>query len=178
MECREHNGYHLATDNVLVEVVDSAGMSLPAGKEGRIVVTDFHNAATPFVRYEIGDVGVMSPDERCPCGRPFPRLQRVDGRSQDLIQTPRGPLTALYATYTMRQFDWIDGYQIEQHTKSRILVRLLTRHALTAERLAPVTAMLREKLGDMTIDYERVDMLPRRESGKVDLVISTIGSED
>jgi phenylacetate-CoA ligase len=178
MECNRHDGYHVHTDNLVVEVVDDAGRSLPPGQEGRIVVTDFHNAATPFIRYEIGDVGVMGPDEPCACGRPFPRLARVDGRLQDVIYTPRGSLTGLYITYTMRQFEWIDGYQVVQNARNRIVLRLLTKTSLTAERLAPVTAMLREKLGDMTIDYERVDALSRRSSGKVELVISTLSPED
>jgi phenylacetate-CoA ligase len=176
MECARHDGYHLATDNLLVEVVDEHGTPVPPGVEGRILVTDFHNAATPFVRYDIGDLGVMAPDEPCGCGLPFPRLARVDGRLQDMIHTPRGSLTALYVTYTMRQFDWIDGYQVVQDSRTRILVRLLTTVPLSAERLAPVTAMLREKLGDMTIDYERVGTLTRRTGGKVDLVISSIGT--
>lgn len=176
MECEHHTGYHIATDNLVIEVVDESGQPLPPGKEGRIVLTDFHNAATPFIRYEVGDIGVMAPDEPCPCGRPFPRLAVVDGRLQDMIFTPRGPVTGIYITYTMRQFDdWIDGYQVEQHARNRVLIRLLTRHALTAERLSPVTALLRQSLGDMTIDFERVDALSRRRSGKVELVISTLG---
>ena len=178
MECDRHDGYHIHTDNLVVEVVDDAGRPLAPGEEGRIVVTDFHNAATPFIRYEIGDLGVMAPDEPCACGRPFPRLARVDGRLQDMIYTPRGSLNGLYITYTMRQFDWIDGYQVVQSARNRILIRLLTGASLTAERLAPVTAMLREKLGEMTIDYERVDALSRRKSGKVELVISTISADD
>lgn len=178
MECEKHTGYHIATDNLVVEVVADDGKPRPPGEEGRIVVTDFHNAATPFVRYDIGDIGVMSPDEPCPCGRPFPRLARVEGRLQDMIYTPRGPLTALYVTYTMRQFDWIDGYQVVQNARNRILIRLLTGAVLSAERLAPVTAMLREKMGDMTIDYERVDALSRRKSGKVELVVSTLSLDD
>ena len=179
MECDHHAGYHIHTDNLVVEVVDASGRPLPPGEEGRIVVTDFHNAATPFIRYEIGDMGVMGADEPCACGRPFPRLASVDGRLQDMIYTPRGPITGLYITYTMRQFEsWIDGYQVVQNARNRILIRLLTGASLTAERLAPVTAMLREKLGDMTIDYERVDALSRRKSGKVELVISTLSPED
>jgi phenylacetate-CoA ligase len=177
MECEKHDGYHLHTDNLAVEVVDDAGQSVPPGSNGRIVITDFRNAATPFIRYEIGDLGVMAPDDACACGRPFPRLARVDGRVQDMVYTPRGPLTGLYVTYTMRQFDWIDGYQVVQNSRSKILIRLLTGESLTAERLAPVTAMLREKLGDMTIDYERVDSLSRKASGKVELIISTVGNE-
>lgn len=178
MECDQHDGYHIHTDNLVVEVVDDGGRPLAPGEEGRIVVTDFHNAATPFIRYEIGDLGVMAPDEPCACGRPFPRLARVDGRLQDMIYTPRGSLNGLYITYTMRQFDWIDGYQVVQSARNRILIRLLTGASLTAERLAPVTAMLREKLGEMTIDYERVDALSRRKSGKVELVISTLSADD
>jgi phenylacetate-CoA ligase len=176
MECSRHIGYHVNSDNVVVEVVDDAGAPVAPGTEGRIVITDLHNAAAPFIRYEIGDVGVMGSDEPCACGKPFPVLRSVDGRLQDVVHTPSGPVSGLYITYTMRQFDdWIEGYQIVQDTKQRVLVRLLTRQAFTPERLAPVTALLREGLGaGMEIDYERVPELTRRRTGKVALVISSI----
>jgi len=178
MECEKHTGYHIASDNLRVEVVDDTGQPVPAGEEGRIVITDFHNAATPFVRYEVGDIGVMAlSDEACPCGRPFPLLKSVDGRMQDVIQTPNGPITAIYFTFTTQQFIWIEGFQVVQHAKSRVLLRLLTRAELTPERLAPLETKLRAKLGEMTIDYERVDELSRRRSGKVELVISTLAAD-
>ena len=177
MECDRHVGYHLHTDNLRVEVVGDDGQAVPPGVEGRIVVTDFHNAATPFIRYEIGDIGVMaSPDERCACGLPFPILKSVDGRLQDVVQTLNGPISGLYITYTMRQFDdWIEGYQVVQDAKDRVKVRLLTKSEFTPERLAPVETLLRKKLGDgMTIEFERASELTRRKSGKVALVISSI----
>lgn len=177
MECDRHRGYHLNTDNLLVEVVDEAGQPVAPGTEGRIVVTDFHNAATPFIRYDIGDIGVMSPpDHACPCGRPFPILASVDGRLQDVVQTLNGPISGLYITYTMRQFDdWIEGYQVVQGAKDRVTVRLLTKTEFTPERLAPVEALLKKKLGEsMTIEFERATELARRRSGKVALVISSI----
>jgi phenylacetate-CoA ligase len=177
MECDHHRGYHLNTDNLLVEVVDEEGRPVAPGAEGRIVVTDFHNAATPFIRYEIGDIGVMAPPaEHCPCGRPFPLLKSVDGRLQDMVHTPNGPMSGLYITYTMRQFDdWIEGYQVVQDAKDRVLVRLLTKSEFTPERLAPVEALLKKKLGaSMKIEFERATELTRRRSGKVALVISSI----
>lgn len=177
MECDRHAGYHLNTDNLLVEVVDEDGRPAAPGTEGRIVVTDFHNAATPFIRYEIGDIGVMAPAEpACACGRPFPLLASVDGRLQDVVHTPSGPISGLYITYTMRQFDdWIEGYQVVQDAKDRVRVRLLTKTDFTPERLAPVEALLKKKLGDsMTIEFERATELTRRRSGKVALVISSI----
>ncbi len=176
MECQHHTGYHVHSDNVVVEVVDDAGVPVPPGTEGRIAITDLHNAATPFIRYEIGDIGVMAPDEPCSCGKPFPILQSVDGRLQDVVHTPGGSVSALYVTFTMRQFDdWIEGYQVVQNTKDQVLVRLLTKEPLTPERVAPVIALLREGLGDeIRIDLERVDELERRRTGKVALVISSI----
>ena len=177
MECDRHVGYHLNTDNLRVEVVDDDGRVVAPGEEGRIVVSDFHNAATPFIRYEIGDIGIMAPaNERCACGLPFPLLKSVDGRLQDVVHTSNGPISALYVTYTMRQFDdWIEGYQVVQDSKDHVKVRLLTKSEFSPERLAPVEALLRKKLGDgMHIEFERASELVRRRSGKVALVISSI----
>jgi phenylacetate-CoA ligase len=178
MECSRHTGYHIAADNVRVEVVDGHGVPVAAGEEGRIVITDLHNAANPFVRYEIGDIGVAASDAPCPCGRPFPLLASVDGRLQDVIRTPSGIVSGLYITYTMRQFDdWIEGYQVVQDSPGRMLVRLVTRTDFTPERLGPVTALLREKFGGMTIEYERVHELTRRRGGKVALVMSSLSDD-
>lgn len=177
MECDRHNGYHVASDNVLVEIVDDTGRPVPPGERGRVVITDFHNAATPFIRYEIGDLGTMAPqDELCPCGLPFPLITNVDGRLQDVIHTPDGGVvTGLYVTFTMRQFGWIEGYQVVQNERDRIVVKLLSSVELTPELTSPVSELLRKKLGaGMRIDYERVDELIRRESGKVHLVMSSL----
>jgi phenylacetate-CoA ligase len=177
MECGRHDGYHVTSDNVLVETVDEEGRAVAPGESGRVVITDFHNAATPFIRYEIGDLGTMAPpDEACPCGLPFPLITSIDGRLQDVIHTPDGGVvTGLYVTYTMRQFDWIEGYQVVQDERDRILVKLLTTVELTPGITGPVTELLQKKLGpSMRVDYERVDELIRRKSGKVHLVMSSL----
>ncbi|HET6348649.1 MAG TPA: AMP-binding protein [Candidatus Krumholzibacteria bacterium] len=174
MECEKHTGLHLASDNVVVEVVDEAGNPVPAGAEGRIVVTDFHNAASPIIRYDMGDIGVMGPDELCACGRPFPRLARVEGRSQDLVYTPQGSTTAILLCFAIREYDWIDGFQIVQSTRDRILLRLLTRSPITPGMVQPLIDRLRPMLKGMTIDYERVGTLARRPNGKFQLLISEV----
>lgn len=175
-ECAAHRGYHLTTDNLLTEVVDASGRPAPPGESGRIVITDFHNAATPFIRYEVGDIGTMAPDdEACQCGRPFPILKSVEGRDQEVIHTQNGPISALFVNYAVRGFSWVDGYQVVQHARNRILIRLLTCVELTSERTGVITEILRKRLGDeMTIDFERVQELSRRPNGKVAVVISTI----
>ncbi len=175
MECEHHDGYHLVTDNLLVEVVDEDDRPVEPGRAGRIVITDLRNTASPLIRYEIGDIGVMEdPDAPCACGRPFPRLRSVEGRMQDMIETPEGRrVTALYVTYTMRQFDAVEGWQVVQHDAGRITVRVLARVPLDEVPVSAVEAMLRERLGPtMRIEFERVDSLVRRPTGKVALVMS------
>jgi phenylacetate-CoA ligase len=174
-ECEEHHGYHLSWDNLRTEVVDATGHPAPPGQPGRIVVTDLHNAATPFIRYEVGDIGTMAhPDEVCPCGRPFPLLRSVEGREQEVIMTPRGSIHALFVNYAVRGFDWVDGYQVVQSAHNRILIRLLMRGELTTERQDRITSILRRELPDMTIEYERAADLWRRPNGKVAVVVSTM----
>ena len=180
MECSRHAGYHVYTDNVVAEVVGDDGIPVEPGENGRIVITDLRNPATPFIRYEIGDFGAMAPaGELCSCGLPFPLLTSVDGRLQDVVQSADGrKVTGLFVTFTMRQFDWIEGYQIVQDEPGSILVRLLSQVELTPERTLPVADLLRSKLGhDMEIEFEHAESLHRRASGKVALIISSIKTD-
>ena len=182
MECGRHNGYHVHTDNLLVEVIDDDGRPVTPGERGRLVITDLRNCATPFIRYEIGDFGAVAPvseGETCECGLPFPRLSKVDGRLMYVVYAADGrKLTGLFVPYIMSQFKWIEGYQVVQDDPGRVTVRLLSREELTPERTAPVAELLASKLGtDMSIHFERVDALHRRPGGKVPLVISSIKEE-
>jgi phenylacetate-CoA ligase len=45
--------------NTFVEILDDENNVLPYGQEGRIVVTSLFNKAHPFIRYDIGDIGIL-----------------------------------------------------------------------------------------------------------------------
>ena len=180
MECSEHSGYHIIGTHLLVEVVDDRGRPLPPGETGRILVSDLRNAANPFIRYEIGDLGAMAPsDERCPCGLPFPLLARVDGRSQEVIVMKNGQrMTALFMPHLMKEFPWVDGYQVAQTEPGAIEVRLVTREEPTAAQTQPITIALQGKLGgDMRICCLRVTALEKSISGKTPIVTQTSNTE-
>ena len=89
-ECDQHNGFHLSVDRLVVEVVDDDNRACPVGVEGRLLVTDLDNYGMPLIRYEIGDRGVMAGSNNCDCGRRLPRLERVEGRTMDVVRTPDG----------------------------------------------------------------------------------------
>jgi phenylacetate-CoA ligase len=91
-EC-EHNRFHCAEDTSYFEVVDEKGMSLPAGESGRLLITGFEHRVMPFLRYDTGDIGVLS-DDPCPCGRTLRTLE-FQGRKMKLLHVGDGRTVSL-----------------------------------------------------------------------------------
>jgi phenylacetate-CoA ligase len=82
---------HLMADALITEIVDTEGRPVPPGEPGEIVVTDLYSREAPFLRYVTGDVGVLS-TQGCACGRSLPLLERIEGRSNDVVATLDGRL--------------------------------------------------------------------------------------
>src|SRR5207249_8098782 len=79
-ECERHHGLHVNADGVFVEIMradDTGALTHPTrpGEPGAVVVTDLTNRAMPIIRYQVGDVAVLS-DRVCTCGRGLPLLER------------------------------------------------------------------------------------------------------
>ena len=87
-ECSEHNGYHLFSQNFVFEIIRE-GEKVALGETGSIVVTDLTNFAMPFIRYEVGDMGVPS-DDICACGRGMPLMRKLLGRTGDVLVSATG----------------------------------------------------------------------------------------
>jgi len=85
-ECIEaKNGLHIWEDHFLVECVDvDTGKPLPYGEEGEIVFTSLTKEAFPIIRYRTRDISVLDPAP-CKCGRTHVRMQRITGRSDDML---------------------------------------------------------------------------------------------
>src|SRR5262249_2280854 len=64
-ECERHDGLHVNADGVYVEVLRDGRPARP-GEAGSVVVTDLTNRAMPLLRYQVGDVAVLSKC-CCPC---------------------------------------------------------------------------------------------------------------
>lgn len=82
-ECDRHTGLHLYDDLVITEVVDEANRPVPPGEFGaKVLVTVLFSRTQPLIRYEMSD-SVRLSSEVCPCGRPFPVLDAIQGRRED-----------------------------------------------------------------------------------------------
>ena len=84
-ECKEQNGLHIWEDYYIVEIVDPNTLEpVPEGEVGELVLTTINREAMPLLRYRTRDLTRILPGE-CPCGRHHKRLDRMQGRSDDMI---------------------------------------------------------------------------------------------
>ncbi len=85
-DCVHQNGMHIQQDAFIVEILDpQTGRPVPEGEKGNICVTTLFKHSAPLVRYNINDVSCIMPG-RCACGSTLPRLQRIFGRSDNMIK--------------------------------------------------------------------------------------------
>jgi phenylacetate-CoA ligase len=84
-ECPEQSGMHIWEDHFVVEIVDpETGENLPDGECGELVLTSIARAGTPLLRYRTRDLTRIVPG-RCACGRTHRRIDRITGRSDDML---------------------------------------------------------------------------------------------
>ncbi len=86
MECVEgREGMHVFEDHFIVETIDpDTGRTLPPGETGELVFTTITKEAFPLIRYRTRDISriITAP---CRCGRSYVRMERVSGRSDDML---------------------------------------------------------------------------------------------
>ena len=84
-ECKEQNGMHIWEDYYIVEIVNPDTLEpVPEGEVGELVLTTLNREAMPLLRYRTRDLTRILPGD-CPCGRHHLRLDRMKGRSDDMI---------------------------------------------------------------------------------------------
>ena len=83
-ECSEQAGIHIWGDLCYIEIVDKNGDPCADGERGEMILTMLQKEAFPLIRYKIGDISSLE-WEKCSCGRTHPRLQRLSGRTDDML---------------------------------------------------------------------------------------------
>jgi len=84
-ECEECNGLHINEDHFLAEIIDPETLAPVApGETGELVITTLTKEAFPLIRYRTRDLTSFITDP-CSCGRTFRRINRIMGRSDDML---------------------------------------------------------------------------------------------
>jgi phenylacetate-CoA ligase len=169
--------FHLNTELVVWETVRDDGTPAAPGETGRVVLTDLHNYAMPFIRYDTGDLAVAG-EAACPCGRGFPLVGPIQGRSAECIRTSAGKLISAvvlgaYLKIGGPQFryrdhlDAVRHYQLVQEAPGRVRMLIVPAPGFDAERQRRLQEDLTRLLGeDVTVDVETVEEIPPERSGK------------
>jgi phenylacetate-CoA ligase len=155
--------HHLSAHRLGIEILGEDGSPVGIGERGRVVVTDYFNRRSPFIRYEIGDLAVPG---KCPCGRiRMPALQRVDGKIRGALLHRDGRRVvftdlsvALRDTAGMRQ------YQVIQDGLEDFTVNLVANRNLDVEVRAAIHNHFGYHPEHVTMHY--VDEIPREHNGK------------
>jgi len=86
MECQEKNGLHIFEDHFYPEIIDpNTKENLPPGEKGELVLTTLTREAMPILRFRTRDITTLRTD-KCPCGRTLIRMDRITGRSDDMLK--------------------------------------------------------------------------------------------
>lgn len=85
-ECAERDGLHISEDHFLCEIINSStGEVLEEGDTGELVVTTLTKEGMPMLRYRTKDITRIN-TEPCPCGRTTARMDKIKGRSDDMLK--------------------------------------------------------------------------------------------
>ena len=86
MECLEgHNGLHVWEDHFMIEILNpETDEPVPDGELGELCITTITKEGMPTIRYRTHDLTAIIPED-CPCGRTHKRIQRLRGRTDDML---------------------------------------------------------------------------------------------
>ena len=175
IQCPASRRYHVQAEAVIVEILDDDDRACAPGRTGRVVVTPLFNFATPLLRYDIGDFAEQGPP--CACGRGLPALNRILGRTRNMLTTPDGKLYwPVWSNRVWQKIVPIRKLQLRQVALDRIEVWLATRSPVTPEQQARLSEILAAALpAPYHLDFHYVHDIAAGPGGKFEQVLNRVG---
>jgi phenylacetate-CoA ligase len=178
-ECPLHGCLHVMP-KVILEVVGDDGEAVGAGETGRIVLTDLTNFKMPFIRYEIGDVATEVEDAICSCGRMLPSIEKVQGRTTDVIVGLNG--NRVYGEFFTHLFEssgfvskfGLAQFQVVQRTREFFLIKMKVSTEPGDKDLAYLDDFITSYLGPVKTEYKFLAEIPLLSSGKRRFTVSEL----
>lgn len=158
---------HVFVMNNLVEILDDTNRQVGDGEEGKIIITNLHNYSMPMIRYDIGDLGVMSAD-RCGCGSSLPVLERLTGRVTDHFLLRNG--TRVHGEFFTHLFyfrDWVEQFQIDQLDYDYLKISVVPNLTIDERDRAVISENIRTVMGkECKLEWLCVDQIKTTPQGK------------
>lgn len=169
INCTEGSGIHYWDDYIYIEIIDPVtGEVLPDGEEGEIVITTLVKEGAPLIRYRTHDLSRIIP-EACTCGSAYPRIDRIKGRTDDMMKIHGVNVFPAQIEEVLKSFDEINSeYQIRMsHLEGKDTMRIYvetTGDVDFADLSIRIAAKIKSAIGFTPIVKPvEVGLLPRSE---------------
>ena len=182
-ECPEQNGMHIWEDYYIVEIVDPDTLEpVPDGEVGELVLTTLKREAMPLLRYRTRDLTRILPGD-CPCGRHHIRLDRMKGRSDDMIILKGVNIFPIQIETILMQFqelasDYLITLVTEEDNDAMIVdVEMKDMYIDDYSKLQALTREITRQLRDEILITPKVRLVPKntlpKSEGKAVRVVDT-----
>lgn len=161
--------WQVNSETLFIEILDEKNQPVPNGTSGKIVVTSLYNKAHPFIRYEIGDIGIL--DEKSTWKKPL--LKQLIGRTNDIAILPSGKkspgLTFYYVTKSIIEDDGnVKEFVIKQTKLDRFEIDYVSQKALSSAQIEEIQKAIDLYLEpNLKFTYTRKEFLTRSNRGKL-----------
>lgn len=175
-ECKEHSGYHMSMDTVLMEFVDENGNRVGAGEKGKVVITNLHSFAMPIIRYELGDYAIPTYQE-CSCGRAGYLIKSIEGRCDDFIKlSDNKSISPRIVVPIIESVPGVSEFQLVQEKVGEIVVYIVKmKECRDTLIIGGINKKFKKIFGNnISVDTEIVENISRERSGKLRSVISRL----
>jgi phenylacetate-CoA ligase len=173
-ECEHHQGLHMNPLAAYVEGISLSGTG--PGELQEILVTDLLNYGMPLIRYRVNDCAVLETG-LCSCGRGYPMIQEITGRTTDVFRLGNGdavPGVAL-TNRVLQTCPALRKVQVIQETIENFRVRYVAGSDCTPAVLDGLLINLRNFIPHPAKwTFERVTDIEREPSGKTRFCISRV----
>lgn len=174
-ECQDHSGYHILTDNVVIEFIKD-GEEVKAGEEGEVVVTGLSNHCMPLIRYKLGDIAIPIED-KCPCGRGLPLIKHVVGRKDDYLILPSGTrISPRTINYGIGYIPGIKAYKTIQKEKDYFVIKVVKNSGFNENTIVEIQKEIKSAcLGEeVKVDVKLVNEIAKERTGKIRAIVSKV----
>ena len=165
-ECKEQNGMHIWEDYFIVEIVSPDTLEpVPDGEIGELVLTTINREAMPILRYRTRDLTRILPGT-CPCGRNHKRMDRMKGRSDDMIVLRGVNIFPMQIEEVLMSFkelgsDYLITLSTDEHNDNMTVeVELGAMFTEDYARLQVLTKQITSRLHDEILLTPHVKLLP------------------
>jgi len=154
---------------IFLEIVNDSGKPASPNEPGRLLLTSTISRGTPFLRYEIGDLGTFSDGGDDESG--IHRITGLHGRHAGAIRLgDGGVVSSIYWNHLLKEYPEVRQFQVRVKPDGQLLL-LLAGSGFSEAQVQQLRATLRVVWGDRPIAIEWTDVIPRSAQGKLIQVV-------